>query len=72
MRAPEIDFGGQEGAPRRPKWSSNSPRKRLGSGLEFELVLDAVWNPSWGPKKPDGAAGRRNGGGLRGGIKGGD
>ena len=78
-RAPGADFGGQEGAPRWPKWSPNPARKRVGSGLKFQLVLEAVLEavlrPGKGLDRSRGAltaAGRRNGGGLRGGIKGGD
>ena len=65
--APGVDFGGQEGAPWRAKWSRNAARKRPENDLKIELVLEGVLESSWGPKKPSPAAGRRNGGGLRGG-----
>ena len=77
-RAPGADFGGQEGAPRWPKWSPNPARKRVGSGLKFQLVLEAVLEAVLRPEKGRSrsretvpAAGQRNGGGVRGGIKGG-
>ena len=62
-----VDFGSQEGALERPSRSQNAPRKGVGNGLKFELVLGVVWEPSWGPKRVNGAAGWRNGGGLWGG-----
>ena len=71
-------FGGQEGAPRRPKWSPNAPRRRLQNDLKIEFVLGAVLEAVLRLEKGRsriqaaiGAAGRRNGGGLRGGGKGG-
>ena len=77
-RAPGVDFGGQEGAPRRPKWSPNAAQKRVGSGMKIQLVLEAVLGAVLRLEKGRsriqaavGAAGRRNGGGLRGGIRGG-
>ena len=64
LRAPEVDCEGQEGAPKLPKWSQHAAQKRIPNSVKLELVLDAVWKPSWGSKRVDGAAGRRNGGGL--------
>ena len=77
-RAPGADFGGQDGAPRWPKWSPNPARKRVGSGLKFQLgleaVLEAVLRPEKGLGRSRGAlaaAGRRNGRSFKRGGKGG-
>ena len=70
LEALGVDFRRQEGAPKGLKWSRNAARKRPENDLKTELVLDAVWKPSWSSKRGWDAAGRRNGGGLRGGIKG--
>ena len=65
-------------APTGPKWSQNAPRRRLQNDLKIEFVLGAVLEAVWRREKGRSriqaaipAAGRRNGGGLRGGIKGG-